>query len=88
MIIEIEERTLENMKEDMNSYIELLSRYDQTLKIKNQLIDGYEKELAKSKEIILLLIDHLLSKRLKKEEKAKIQEIKAILLQDELTNKA
>lgn len=87
MIIEIEERTLENMKEDMNSYIELLSRYDQTLKIKNKLIEGYESELAKSREIILLLIDHLLSKRLKKEEKAKIQEIKALLLQDENEDK-
>ena len=79
MIIEVEERTLENMKEDMQNYIDLISRYDKALIIKNELIKGYEAELKQSKTIMLELIKILSNSNLNDEQKEKIAEIKQLI---------
>lgn len=79
MIIEVEERTLENMKEDMQNYIDLISRYDKALIIKNELIKGYETELKQSKTIMLELIKILSNSNLNDEQKEKIAEIKQLI---------
>lgn len=81
MIIEIDEKQIENMQEDIDGYIDLIKRYDQDFKLKSALIDGYEKELKNSKEIILILIKMLKSKRLPKDQKKVIEEIEASILE-------
>lgn len=57
MTIEIEENTLNNLKENEQIYIDLISRYDNSIKIKNELIKGLENEINISKEIIIELLD-------------------------------
>lgn len=79
MIIEIEERTLENMQDDINGYIDLISRYDKAFLVKNELIKGYEAELKQSKQIMLELIKILSNYNLNDEQKAKIAEIKQLI---------
>jgi signal transduction histidine kinase len=75
MVIEVDEKQIENMQEDLDSYVSLIKKYDQAIKAKNELIGLYEKELRSGKTVILLLIQMLKSKRLPKEQKAKIEEI-------------
>lgn len=75
MVIEVDEKQIENMQEDLDSYVSLIKKYDQAIKAKNELIGLYEKELRSGKTVILLLIQMLKSKRLSKEQKAKIEEI-------------
>ena len=83
MIIEIDEKQLENMQEDINGYINLIKRYDQDFKLKTTIIAGYEKELRSSREIILYLVMLLKSKRLPKEQKKLIEEIEQSMLKIE-----
>ena len=75
MVIEVDEKQIENMQEDLDSYVSLIKKYDQAIKAKNELIGLYEKELRSGKTVILLLIQMLKSKRLPKAQKAKIEEI-------------
>lgn len=75
MMIEVDEKTIENMQEDIDGYISLIKRYEAAYKVKTEIIDGYEKELRASKNVILLLIQMLRSKKLTKKQTQVIDEI-------------
>lgn len=61
MTVEIDEVKLQEMQEDMDNYVKLIKRYDESFLIKKELIKRLESELDKSKDIIVILLD-LLSK--------------------------
>lgn len=81
MIIEIDEKQLENMQEDIDGYINLIKKYDQAFKAKSLIIEEYEKELKNSKEVMLLLIQMLKSKKLTKDQKKIIEEIEQSIVE-------
>lgn len=82
MVIEVDEKLIENMEEDIQNYINLISRYDSSIKIKNKLLESYKYELNKSKQIIVELTNILLSLELNDEQIKGIQEIKEIIKKD------
>lgn len=81
MYIEVDEREISNMKEDIEGYVNLIKRYDNLLKIKNNIIEEDEENLNKSKEIMLCLIDLILTKELTDQEFDVIDDIKATIEQ-------
>ena len=80
MTIEIEETKLQNLNEQIEELVTVIKRYDDAIKIKNNLIKELEKEVSLGKESIMLLLVALENNaQLTEQHKKIIEEIKNTL---------